>query len=184
MTGLPMQNGGQSIGAPPSPLARLVAACRGLNLALRGKRNEPNAVLIMGDRRTFPIRLWDVAAALEGLSAATANSSGGGQAMDARVMAAALIERVKSAPTGDPACVKDMQAIADYLLDGRPIGAERADLMRIVIAQQERLVGKEPPPRVMAPSDAPAVSVSRDRPDMAHPSRQTVRACVGNGLSR
>ncbi len=127
--------------ARETPLVRLVAACQRLGLSLRGRRGEPQSVVITGDRETFPVRLWDVAYAL----ADVAQEAGGERAM-AGILAASLIERAKKK---DP--IPDMRAIADFLIEGRDFGPDQAGLLKIIMTEQEKMTRARVAPVVSRP---------------------------------
>lgn len=51
-----------------NPLNRLIVACRNLGLIRKGKRGEPGALIIEGNRKEFPDRLYTLSEVLDNLT--------------------------------------------------------------------------------------------------------------------
>lgn len=110
----------------------LVRVCRRLGLVLKGKRGEPGAVMVTGDRADFPNKLWDVADALEKLR---------DDEPEQVSMPEAMVEAMLACMAAQGHDTRDVKAISKYFLDGQEPRYNKKALMEMIAKSERKIRG-------------------------------------------
>lgn len=123
-----------------NPLNKLIVACRGLGLIRKGKRGEPGALLIEGNRKEFPDRLYTLSEVLDSITDETVKV----HQIQSELAAEAIIAwmEYKGLDTQVP------RQISDYVHKGKK--PENASVMKLLREREQtlRLMGGAAPRKI------------------------------------